>query len=139
SGALNHTPQGQPPFRVAQIGICAGAAGQAVLHWQFSPPATRNRHTDIADVSGSLVQNSTLFTDYVFNVISGPGTPTNTPTSTFTNTPINTPTNTPTNSPTITPTNTPTATPPSCANYVITTGSAPIVPGSVDIGNHCDD
>lgn len=44
--------------------------------------------------------------------------------------------------PSATPTNTPSPTPPSCIsdNYVFTTEtSATIVPGTVDIGNHCDE
>jgi hypothetical protein len=108
-------------FRVAQIGLCAVAEGQAVLHWQFSPPAPRNRHTAIVDVNGNMVQDQSLFTDYVINVTSCPGctgTPTFTPTNTrtFTPTPTNTPlcapncTNTPTNTPTWTRTITPTRT-----------------------------
>ena len=48
----------------------------------------------------------------------------------------------PTPGPTRTPTITPTITPPSCVagNYVIaSSGGAAIVPGTVDVGNHCDE
>jgi hypothetical protein len=38
-----------------------------------------------------------------------------------------------------TPTPTPTASPISCDNYVTTTGTGSIVPGTTDTGNHCDD
>jgi Predicted solute binding protein len=48
------------------------------------------------------------------------------------------PTPTPTASPTSTPTPTPTATPAGC-QYTFTTGTDPIVPGTVDTGNHTDD
>ncbi|MFL5731642.1 MAG: hypothetical protein ACJ78Q_00455 [Chloroflexia bacterium] len=53
-------------------------------------------------------------------------------------TPTFTPTGTP---PTATRTGTPTRTPTSgpCFNYTTTTGTAAIMPGTVDIGNHCDD
>jgi hypothetical protein len=46
----------------------------------------------------------------------------------------------PTPSPTPTSTPTPRPTPTPCqANYTITTGTDPIVPGTTDIGSHCDD
>src|SRR5207302_5367532 len=38
-----------------------------------------------------------------------------------------------------TPTPTPTASPGSCENYVTTTDTGSIVPGTSDVGNHCDD
>src|SRR5205807_3385435 len=38
-----------------------------------------------------------------------------------------------------TPTPTPTASPIPCDNYVTTTGTGSIVPGTTDTGNHCDD
>src|SRR5438034_1935408 len=38
-----------------------------------------------------------------------------------------------------TPTPTPTASPGSCENYVTTTDTGSIVPGTTDVGNHCDD
>jgi hypothetical protein len=52
-----------------------------------------------------------------------------------------TPSPTPTASPTpsLTATPTPTVTPTPCGQYTITPGSDPIVPGTSDTGNHCDD
>jgi hypothetical protein len=41
--------------------------------------------------------------------------------------------------PSPTPTPTPTASPIPCDNYVTTTGTGSIVPGTTDAGNHCDD
>jgi hypothetical protein len=79
SGAWTNQPQGGT-FRVAQIGFCAANPGQAVLHWQFSPPAPRNRHTTIVDANGNMVQS--LFTDYVFNIVAPTDTPTPAPTTT---------------------------------------------------------
>jgi hypothetical protein len=131
SGALNNCTEGcGGVFRVAQTGWCAAAPGQALLHWEFSPPAPPVRDTEIVSYSGELINNPALFTDYVINIV---GLPTNTPlptntstntavpTNTVTNTPVPTntstdtatPTNTPTDSPTNTPvpTNTPTNTP----------------------------
>ncbi len=64
-----------------------------------------------------------------------PGTPV-TPSATRTPTPTRTPTTTPTGTlPTATPTNIPL----SCYEYVIAAATATIVPGTVDIGNHCED
>src|SRR5262249_47938878 len=43
---------GAPPgsdFRVAQISFCPTAPGDAILHWQFSPPAPANRNSKITD------------------------------------------------------------------------------------------
>src|SRR5207244_13380526 len=66
-------------------------------------------------------------------------TPTNTPT--ITNTPTGTlPTFTRAPTTTITPTFTLTPRPTICANYVFATSTAvALVPGTTDIGNHCDD
>jgi N-acetylneuraminic acid mutarotase len=60
--------------------------------------------------------------------------PPSTPTPTVTGTP-------PTNTPTLTRTNTPIATPTTCVAgaYTIAMATATIVPGTTDIGNHCDD
>ncbi len=55
-----------------------------------------------------------------------------TPTPTATGTP-------PTSTRTPTVTNTPTATPTSCGTYGFATATGTIVPGTTDIGNHCDD
>ncbi len=59
--------------------------------------------------------------------------PTATRTSTVTQTPIASATATPTG------TATPTATTNPCTNYTIVTATATIVPGTTDVGNHCDD
>src|SRR5207249_9009015 len=80
--------------------LCAMAPGQAVIHWQFSPPAPPDRDTEIVDVSGSPLQNRTCYEDYLINIIG----PTVTPTIT------NTPTRTPTPRPTVT------GTPPTATN-----------------------
>ncbi len=120
SGALSNPVQGGV-FRVAQVGLCATAPGQAILHWEFSPPAHANRDTEIVVADGSQVRNSALFTDYTF-CVGAPGSCGPTPTNTRTITrvpPTNTRTNTAT--PTLAPatamatgtfTNTPTPAPP---------------------------
>jgi hypothetical protein len=100
---------GVPPgsdFRVAQISFCASAPGDAIVHWQFSPPAPANRNSKIVDSSSNTVSNQALYVDGVIHIIGPTPTPTNTPTNTPippTNTPSSTPSNTPTNTPTITP------------------------------------
>ena len=72
----------------------------------------------------------------------GTATPTNTPTATATASPSPTPTATPTPSePGGSPTPSPTATPTpmqTCCQYVTSTGNGSIIPGIIDIGNHCD-
>src|SRR5207244_1217100 len=55
------------------------------------------------------------------------------------NVPLPSPTPTPTASPSATFTPTPTPTPIPCAGFTIIQGSGSIVPGTTDIGNHCDD
>jgi hypothetical protein len=69
-------------------------------------------------------------------------TATGTATATATASPTPTPTATPTPSdPGGTPTSTPTATPTpmqTCCQYVTSSGTGPIVPGTIDTGNHCD-
>lgn len=67
--------------------------------------------------------------------------PTGTPTHTATGTPTFMSTTTATSTSTWIPSATPTATPSNlCSNYVVVpTSGATIVPGIVDIGNHCDD
>src|SRR5205823_15071229 len=96
-------------FPVAHIGLCAVAPGQAVLHWQFAPSAPRNQHTAIVDINGNMVQDQSLFTDYVINI---PPCPSCTNTPTPTNTATKPPTRTPTSTPTPTPTHPPTTPPP---------------------------
>ncbi len=95
SGALVNCPEGCGGyFRVGTVGICATAAGRALMHWQFTPPDPMIRDTEIVAFNGDLIQNRALFADYVINITGG-GTPTLTPavTSTRTNTPC--PTGTP--------------------------------------------
>src|SRR5207302_4463952 len=58
-----------------------------------------------------------------------------TPTATATSTPTATATATAT----ATPTATPTSTSSPCPDYVTSTGTGAIVPGTTDTGNHCDD
>jgi hypothetical protein len=127
SGVLSNPPVGGA-FRVAQIGLCANAAGQAVIHWQFSPSAPRDRYTDIVDANASLVQSQSLFANYVINICC-----TATPTPTHTNTFTITPTNTVTNTPTPTPTNTP------CSpDYSYAISSSSIVQGTTLVpGSQC--
>jgi hypothetical protein len=95
SGALFNCPLGcpdpdQPPpqnqsiFRIALVGLCAIAPGQAVFHWQFSPPAPVVRDTEIVNTVGEIVNDPVLYTDYVINIVAPTNTPTSTPTNTFT-------------------------------------------------------
>lgn len=58
-------------FPVAYIGLCATNPGNAVVHWQFSPPAPANRDSEIVDNSNTLVQNPALYTDYNMQVVTG--------------------------------------------------------------------
>lgn len=91
SAFLDAGPLPSGTFRVAQVGLCVLSPGQAKLHWQFSPPSQRNRHTAIVDVNGNMVQDQALFTDFVFNVIDPNATSTPVATSTPTITPVSTP------------------------------------------------
>jgi len=56
-------------FRVAQIGLCATAAGRAVLHWEFSPPAPPYRGTEIINIHSFPIHNEALFADYIINIV----------------------------------------------------------------------
>src|SRR5207249_3676405 len=67
-------------FRVAMVGLCATAPGQAVLHWQFTPPDPLNRDTEILDEAAEIVNDPALYNDYVINIVAPTDTPT--PTST---------------------------------------------------------
>jgi hypothetical protein len=98
AGALSNPPTGGM-FRIARIGICATAVGQATLHWQFSPPAPSNRNTRIVAVGGT-VQDAALFSDYIINVVVGP---TRTSTATASVSPTSTPSASPSASATRTP------------------------------------
>jgi hypothetical protein len=104
---------GVPPasdFRVAQISFCASATGQAVVHWQFSPPAPANRNSKITDSGSNTVSNPALYVDGVIHIVVLTPTATSTPTRTPTNIPTSTPTSSATNTSTTTPTNTNTST-----------------------------
>src|SRR5439155_12761505 len=52
SGALTH-PNPNGDFRVAQEAFCATAVGDAVLHWQFSPPDPVTRDSTVVDQFGN--------------------------------------------------------------------------------------
>ncbi len=96
-------------FRVARVSFCGTTPGDAVLHWQFSPPAPINRNSQINDDNNLPVSNPALYIDGIVHVVGNPtATPTPTHTSTFTPTPTHTATRTPT--PTHTPTSPPTGT-----------------------------
>jgi hypothetical protein len=154
SGALNNGPQGGV-FRVAQIGLCALAAGTSTFTWQFSggpcdtgAPITRD--TEIVVSTGDLVQDCTQFVNYTINVA---GAATNTPTSTNTAVPTNTfthtavptntntpiPTNTFTNTPVPTDTNTATVTPiptcPGASHYFVPHAGSPANGGTIVVGD----
>src|SRR5204863_4519623 len=59
SGALSHAPP-NGDFRVAQEAFCAIATGDALLHWQFSPPDPITRDTNVVDQNGNPVSNRTF-------------------------------------------------------------------------------
>ncbi len=125
SGALSNCPTGcGGVFRVAQVGICASNPGQAILHWQFTPPAPLTRDTEIIAFTNELIQNASLFADYTFTITGG--TPTSTPSSTHTNTPL----------PTSTGTSTSIVTATSTSTVVTTTHTRTPTPGVT--GTPCD-
>ncbi len=81
SGALSNCPGGcTGDFRVAQVAFCTIATGDALVHWQFAPPAPVTRDSEIVDNNSNVVSNRALYTDLVIHVLSAP-TPTNTPVS----------------------------------------------------------
>ena len=70
SGALNNCPSGcGGDFRVAQVAFCAVAPGDALVHWQFSPPAPISRDCEIVDNHSHMVSNPELYTDMIIHVI----------------------------------------------------------------------
>jgi hypothetical protein len=72
SGALGTCQEGcAGDFRVAQVSFCGVAEGDALLHWQFSPPAPLVRDCEIVEANGSVVSNPALYQDYVIHVVSG--------------------------------------------------------------------
>lgn len=79
AGSINCASGCSGTFRVAQVGFCAVAAGQALLHWQFAPPAPTTRDSEISDHDGALVHNPLLYTDYIINIVSSTPTATRTP------------------------------------------------------------
>jgi hypothetical protein len=101
------------------------------------------------DRSGNVYVTGTSNGDYI-TIKYGQGTPppptatptpTPTPIPTFTPTPSATPILSPTPTPPCpceTPTPPPTPTPNICCQHLTTSGTGTIVPGTVDIGNHCD-
>jgi hypothetical protein len=74
SGAFNNPATGGD-FRIARAAFCASATGDAVLHWQFTPPAPIDRNTDVVDEFNNSVANRTLYTDYVVHVVAASATP----------------------------------------------------------------
>ncbi|MFL5734823.1 MAG: dockerin type I domain-containing protein, partial [Chloroflexia bacterium] len=80
SGGLTNCPQGCPDpsapppqnqslFRVAQIGFCAMGQGRAVIRWEFSPPASIRRDTELVDHNSTVVNNRACYSDYVINIV----------------------------------------------------------------------
>jgi hypothetical protein len=100
-----------PDFRIAQVGFCVVAPGQAVIHWLFSPPEPITRDTQIITSNGIRINIPACYVDYTIFIPGATYTPTITPTYTPSNTPTITPSPTPTFTPTDTPTYTPTITP----------------------------
>src|SRR5436309_10546780 len=64
SGAFNSSP-GSGSFRVAGVGFCAMAPGQAIIHWQFSPPDPLSRDTEIVSANGQVVSVSACYSDII--------------------------------------------------------------------------
>ncbi len=58
-------------FRVARITFCAHSLGDAVIRWQFSPPAPAGRDSRITGPNGQTVSNPALYRDYVVHVVPG--------------------------------------------------------------------
>ncbi|HEX9991189.1 MAG TPA: S-layer homology domain-containing protein [Chloroflexia bacterium] len=105
---------GAPPstdFRVAQISFCGSTTGDAVIHWQFSPPAPANRNSKITDPGSNTVSNPAIYVDQVIHIVALTPTPINTSTGTPTSPPTTTPTSIVTNTPPPIPSNTATRTP----------------------------
>jgi hypothetical protein len=95
SGALSNCPNGcTGGFRVAQVAFCGLAQGDAVVHWQFSPPDPYERDSQILDTQSNAVSNRLLYADYSIHVVDPTHTatptssPTRTPTFTASPTPV---------------------------------------------------
>lgn len=71
SGALSN-PAASGDFRVARASFCATGAGDAVLHWQFSPPDPITRDSNVIDQNSNTVSNPALYADYVIHIENGP-------------------------------------------------------------------
>jgi hypothetical protein len=68
SGALSK-PVAKGSFRVAEIGLCAVAPGQARIHWQLSPPERTQRGTRLVTEGSTSVSRNVPLTDYVIKVV----------------------------------------------------------------------
>ena len=68
AGAFSNPPA-TGDFRIARAAFCATAPGDAVLHWQFSPPDPIVRNTDVVDANSVSVGNRTFDVDYEVHVI----------------------------------------------------------------------
>ncbi|MFL5731639.1 MAG: hypothetical protein ACJ78Q_00440 [Chloroflexia bacterium] len=76
SGAKSRPPYNGPDFRVALIGLCATAAGDAVIHWDFAPPAPSTRDSQIVDDNANVASNDNCYVDYLIHIVSTNPTPT---------------------------------------------------------------
>lgn len=83
SGALTNCPTGcGGDLKVASITFCAPTGGRATIHWEFAPPEPVTRDCQIVSFNSDLIQNRSLYHDYVINVTgptATPGPPTWTP------------------------------------------------------------
>lgn len=102
SGAWPNPNYNGPDFRVATIAFCVSAPGEAIIHWEFSPPDPETRDTMVVMASHGIVSNPDCYDDYIINAVDPSATPALTPVTLPTRTRTSTRTRTP--SPTITPT-----------------------------------
>jgi plastocyanin len=68
SGALGN-PAARGDFRVAQFALCAMAPGDALLHWEFSPPAPLTRDSEVVDDGGNIVSDPRLYNDLRIHIV----------------------------------------------------------------------
>ena len=111
------------------------AASNSVIVWE---PAT-NTWSELPNMIQARDNLEGATAGQSFYAVAGdfaPGSPTN-DNQEYTETPCGTPTPPPTPTPSIEDTPTPTPTTPPC-EYSTITGTGSIVPGTTDIGNHCD-
>jgi len=59
------------PLPVAYLSFCSYAPGDAVFHWQFSPPAPTNRNSEIAYLSPQIVSDPATYSDNTISVVTG--------------------------------------------------------------------